>query len=279
MANGDKGVEQIGHSDRGIIQLLSGLVFRAKVTTATSSTVFAAARLTGLGDGYFDPDNQAAWEVYCSLDAGNSGVDPQGLYAVISDYVSSTGTFTHTAFASGTLAVGDEVSIVHPSIAQLGMKDDAAAAGAVTTTDTVMAYIKQLVTAEVAKITKVGETQYFEVSVTAAANASDLTIGTAGSGNVVVTAIIVRADAAQTADLTNIAVLGMTSNVFTFIAAADMVQADLDATGKQVAWEGKGSLISGETIIMDFTGTGGTALNLTVTIEFEASSADGATIT
>ncbi len=126
---------------------------------------------------------------------------------------------------------------------------------------------------------QVGNRQYLEVSVTSAANAGDTTLATVASGNVVVKSITVRADAAQTGDMTNLAVKGGTSKVVTFIPAAQALQADFDATGKQVAWIGAAELHSGETIVMEHTGSGATALNLTVTIEYEASSADGATMT
>ena len=87
------------------------LVFKGTVTTATSSTVFASTDLTGHGNDAFITD----WYVYVFHDAGGAGAAPQGEYRSISDYVSSTGTFTHTAF-SANLALTDEVFIIHSSM-------------------------------------------------------------------------------------------------------------------------------------------------------------------
>jgi len=90
---------------------VNSLVFKGTVTTATSSTVFASTDLTGHGNDAFIND----WYVYVFHDAGGAGAAPQGEYRSISDYVSSTGTFTHTAF-SADLALTDEVFIVHSSM-------------------------------------------------------------------------------------------------------------------------------------------------------------------
>ena len=86
------------------------LVFKGMVTTATSSTVFASTDLTGHGNDAF-----VGWYVYVFHDAGGAGAAPQGEHQPISDYVSATGTFTHTAFTAD-LAVGDEELILHESI-------------------------------------------------------------------------------------------------------------------------------------------------------------------
>lgn len=124
-----------------------------------------------------------------------------------------------------------------------------------------------------------GVTQTFEKAVTAAANAgADTTLATVAGGSVVVTKIIVFAVAAQTGDMTNATVVGGAGKALTFIAAADLVQADVDAEDKQVAWSGEMRLNTGDTIVMEHTGTNTTALNLVVAITFHASSADGATM-
>lgn len=86
------------------------LVFKGTVTTATSSTVFASTDLTEHGNNAF-----VGWYVYVFHDAVGAGAAPQGESQLISGYVSSTGTFTHTAFTAD-LAVGDEVLILHESI-------------------------------------------------------------------------------------------------------------------------------------------------------------------
>ena len=86
------------------------LVFKGTVTTATDATHFASTDLIDHGDDAF-----VDWYVYVFHDAGGAGAAPQGESQPISDYVSSTGTFTHTAFTAD-LAVGDEVLILHESI-------------------------------------------------------------------------------------------------------------------------------------------------------------------
>jgi len=83
-------------------------VFKGTVTTATSSTVFAATELIGHGDDSFD-----GWSVYVFYDTAGTGAAPQGESQPISGYVSLTGVFTHTTFTAD-LAVGDEVLIMHP---------------------------------------------------------------------------------------------------------------------------------------------------------------------
>ncbi len=116
---------------------LAGLMRVGQVTTATSVTVFASTDLIGQDDDAFD-----GWYVSV-LQADNAA--PEGEMKPMSDYVSSTGTITHTAFTQ-QLAVGDWVVLLRPEIAVIGQFDTAAATGAVTTTDELMAYAKQLVT-------------------------------------------------------------------------------------------------------------------------------------
>ena len=115
---------------------LAGLTRVGQVTTATSATVFEATDLIGQGDDAF-----AGWYVYV-LQSDNAA--PENETQPMSDYVSSTGKVTHTALTA-QLAVGDWVTLLHPSIAMLGAVDTSAATGAVTSTDFLMAYVKQLV--------------------------------------------------------------------------------------------------------------------------------------
>ncbi|GAJ02836.1 unnamed protein product, partial [marine sediment metagenome] len=80
-----------------------GLVYYGKVTTYTNPTHFKASGLVGFGDDYFNDHR-----VYVVRDAAGAGGDPQGEMQPISDYVSSDGTFTHTAFTV-PLTADDEV--------------------------------------------------------------------------------------------------------------------------------------------------------------------------
>ncbi len=115
-----------------------------------------------------------------------------------------------------------------------------------------------------------GKTRILEVSVTIAANAAATTIATVTTQPCLIHSIIVHADAAQTADLTSLNVKGGASNVITFIDDGTGAYANLDAADKQVAWTGAVRLAATKTITIDPTGTGATALDLTVTIEFES---------
>jgi len=120
-----------------------------------------------------------------------------------------------------------------------------------------------------------GESSVAEFSVTAAANAGVTVITSAKTKPCLVKSIVVHADAAQTADMTSCAIEGGTSQVIEFISSATAIQASLDATDKQVSWTGAVRLNIGSEITIDLQGTGATAVNLTITIEYEACSDDG----
>jgi len=90
-----------------------GLSFYAKVTTYTDTTHFKTTNLVGKGNDFFN-----AYYVYVVRDAGGAGAAPQGELQAISDYASSDGTCTHSAFTT-PLAVDDELLVVHPFIGYL----------------------------------------------------------------------------------------------------------------------------------------------------------------
>jgi len=119
-----------------------GLSFEAPVTTYTDTTHFKVSTLAGKGTGFFKPVAGTPYEIYV-VEA--DGAAPEGEQTPVVAYTTADGTFQHTAFTV-PLAVGDIVLIIHPLLASLGTKATAAADGAVTTTDYLMAYIKQLVT-------------------------------------------------------------------------------------------------------------------------------------
>ena len=92
-----------------------GLVYYGEITTYTDPTHFKVSELAGFGDDFFKN-----YYVYVVRDAGGAGVAPQGEDAKkTTDYTSSDGTFTHLAFVAN-LAVGDEVVLLHESIALAG---------------------------------------------------------------------------------------------------------------------------------------------------------------
>jgi len=115
---------------------LAGLMRVGKVTTYTDTTHFISSDLIGQDDDAFD-----GWYVSV-LQADNAA--PEGELRAMSDYASSTGTVTHTAF-SAALAAGDWVVLLRPEIAMLGTVATSAATGAPTTTDLLVAYVKQIV--------------------------------------------------------------------------------------------------------------------------------------
>lgn len=120
-----------------------------------------------------------------------------------------------------------------------------------------------------------GKTQIVNKAVAIAANAANTVLLTATTAAVFIKSLTVYAVAAQTADLTNLIVTGAAGDVVTFIDAVTGAQANLDAAGKQVAWTGACYLPAGATIDMDPTGTGATALNLIVSVEYMAAVNDG----
>lgn len=123
-----------------------------------------------------------------------------------------------------------------------------------------------------------GVRQVVEKSITNAANAGLVTVGTITSQPCLVKSLVIHANAAQTGDMTSCAVKGGVSQVVEFIGAGDAIQANLDAADKQVSWYGAVRHAATKTIVIDLQGTGATAVDLTITIEYEAC-VDGGYIT
>ena len=118
--------------------------------------------------------------------------------------------------------------------------------------------------------TALGLLQEKTVAVTSAANAADLTLATVTGQKCRILAINVESNGATTADLTSIAVIGGTASVRTYIDAVTGLRANIAAADQEVYWNGSSVLDVGDTIVMDFTGTGATAVDLTVTIQYTA---------
>jgi len=119
-----------------------------------------------------------------------------------------------------------------------------------------------------------GETQIIEVSVTAAANAGVTTVATVTTQPCLIKSAVIHADAGQTADMTSCALEGGGSQVVEFIGSGSAIQASLSAADEQVSWTGAVRLAATRTITIDLQGTGATAVDLTVIIEY-AACADG----
>jgi hypothetical protein len=111
-------------------------------------------------------------------------------------------------------------------------------------------------------------TQIFEKSITSAANAGDVTVATVTSQACLIKSIIVKANNTQTTDLTYIIVSGGTSKVVTFIDQVSGVRGNIAATDQQVGWIGAVILDATDTIVITLVGSGATAVNLQVTIEY-----------
>ena len=117
-----------------------GLVYYGKVTTYTDTTHFKVSGLAGFGNDYFNN-----FRVYVVRDAAGAGAAPQGQMQPVSDYVSSDGTFVHTAFTI-PLAVNDEVLILHQRVAEIkDLIDRLGTAADAAGTTTVFARLKQIV--------------------------------------------------------------------------------------------------------------------------------------
>jgi len=113
-----------------------------------------------------------------------------------------------------------------------------------------------------------GRTQIKEVSITANADAGVTTVATITTQPCMIKSVTIHADAAQTADMTTCAVEGGTNQVVEFIGTTDAIQANLDAADKQVGWTGAVRFAASEVITIDLQGTGATATDLTISIEY-----------
>jgi len=113
-----------------------------------------------------------------------------------------------------------------------------------------------------------GITKIKEISVTAAANAGLTTLATITTQPCLIKSIVLHSDGATTADLTSAAIKGGASQIKEFISAATAAKANIDAANEQVSWTGAARLPATTTIVMDLQGTGATAVDFTVTIEY-----------
>lgn len=106
-------IERFG--PKAIVELLQGNVYQGAVSTATSTAEFASTDLAGFGNDYF-----VGWWIGVVWDAGGASAAPQGEYRQVTDYVSSTGTFTHTPFSAQT-AVTDKITLISPTAYRISL--------------------------------------------------------------------------------------------------------------------------------------------------------------
>lgn len=133
----------------------------------------------------------------------------------------------------------------------------------------------KIVTFQTSYVREAGKTQISRKQITSAANAGDVTVATISTQPCLIKSIVLRANAAITADLTSAAIYGGAGKVVTFIDAASGARANIAATDKQVFWVGAVAFGTGKTIVITLTGTGATAVNFQVTIEYEAAEDGG----
>lgn len=110
--------------------------------------------------------------------------------------------------------------------------------------------------------------QHFTKNITNAANAGDVTVATVTTQNCLIKSVVVRSNGATTADLTNIGLYAGESKVVTLIDTVAGVKANIDAENEQVSWTGSMILPTSKKVTITLTGTGATAVNLSVEIEY-----------
>jgi hypothetical protein len=280
-----KGVLDAVGIGAGVFQ---GSVYYGVVTAVPGANQFTIATLAGLGAGKFAGTNP--YRAFVLRDAGGASAAPQGEQQSITAYTTATGAFTTDAFTAA-VAVGDEVLIIHPRLAEvltilglhgvptadaalnvymrdvLGIKTDTA----ILVKDNVssaMRYLKGLLDANVPTVK--GRAQIFQKAITSAANAGDVTIATITTQACLIESIVVKAVTAAQVDLTSAGVFGGASKVITFLSAVDAAKANIDAIDEQIAWLGSVEFAAAGTIVMSLAGTGVTAVNLLVTIKYRA---------
>ena len=96
---------------------LQGLCYYGVVTAIPGANQFTILALAGLGAGKFS-DATAPYRAFVFRDAGGAGAAPQGEMQTITGYTTATGVFTTAAFTAA-VAVGDEILILHPRLAEI----------------------------------------------------------------------------------------------------------------------------------------------------------------
>jgi len=149
----------------------------------------------------------------------------------------------------------------------IGNKADTALT-AYTAADSIMRYIKGLL--DLASATLAGKTQAFTQNNTSAANVGDVLVATATTQRCMVKKVILRSNGVTTVDLTSAALYCNVGKVTTLIDAILGAKANIDVNGEQVSVTGAWDLAVGDTIVITLAGTGATAVDLQITIEYEA---------
>jgi len=97
------------------VRLAGGLAFRGTVINVPGANQFDLSVLSGMGNNYFSNPNKP-YEAFVLWDAAGAGAAPQGERRIVTAFVGATGRFTTLPF-SVAVGVGDDVIILHPSVA------------------------------------------------------------------------------------------------------------------------------------------------------------------
>ncbi|MDP2872770.1 MAG: hypothetical protein Q8P31_09565, partial [Bacillota bacterium] len=99
-------------------EAVGGLAYYGVVTAVPGADQFTIPTLAGLGAGKFQP-GATQYSAYVLRDAGGLAAVPQGETQLVITYDTATGNFLAGAFAAPGVGVGDEILLLHPSIAAL----------------------------------------------------------------------------------------------------------------------------------------------------------------
>lgn len=117
-----------------------------------------------------------------------------------------------------------------------------------------------------------GKTYVFQVPVTSAANAGAVTLATIMEQACLIKSVVIKGVTAAQTDLTSCAVTGGTAagvaNKVILVAVGTAIKASVDEVDEQVSGTGAWEIGTTKTIVMTLAGTGATAVNLLVTIEY-----------
>lgn len=98
----------------GAVGSSHGLCYYGVVTAVPGANQFTIPTLAGMGAGKFTGINP--YHAFVLRDAAGGGAAPQGTHQPINGYTTATGVFQTTAFGIA-VDVGDEILIIHPSLA------------------------------------------------------------------------------------------------------------------------------------------------------------------
>ncbi len=104
----DDGINQLNATTiSAIASGVGGIGFRGTATNNAVTTTVISVDLAGFGNDYFN----TGWSILVVLDADGPGTAPEEEVRDITDYVSSTGTFTVDAAFTAALTTSDEIYI------------------------------------------------------------------------------------------------------------------------------------------------------------------------